>query len=119
MIYGSDAEKFTTGVADCMRFTTSQVGRNFQISEPIWRIWCSCVTHAIGSCIPAERRAASLFDVSVEIAHGYTAIPYRGKPAADGPRYKALGNSMACNVMRWIGHRMEMIERLQQTEAAP
>lgn len=42
---------------------------------------------------------------------GYTDIPWRGKPGApDGPRYKALGNSMACNVMRWIGRRIEMVE---------
>lgn len=44
---------------------------------------------------------------------GYTAITYRGKPAADGPRYKALGNSMAVNVMRWIGRRIEMFERVR------
>jgi DNA (cytosine-5)-methyltransferase 1 len=37
---------------------------------------------------------------------GYTLVPYRGKPAADGPRYKALGNSMAVPVMRWIGRRI-------------
>lgn len=37
---------------------------------------------------------------------GYTLIPYRGKPAADGPRYRALGNSMAVPVMRWIGERI-------------
>ena len=37
----------------------------------------------------------------------YTAVPYRSKPAADGPRYKALGNSMAVPVMRWIGERIE------------
>jgi DNA (cytosine-5)-methyltransferase 1 len=36
----------------------------------------------------------------------YTLIMVRGKPAADGPRYKALGNSMAVNVMRWIGERI-------------
>jgi DNA (cytosine-5)-methyltransferase 1 len=36
----------------------------------------------------------------------YLDIPYRGKPAADGPRYKALGNSMAVPVMRWIGARI-------------
>ena len=36
----------------------------------------------------------------------YTLTPYRGKPAADGPRYKALGNSMAVPVMRWIGRRI-------------
>lgn len=40
---------------------------------------------------------------------GYTQVPYRGKPAADGPRYKALGNSMAVNVMRWIGQRIQMV----------
>jgi site-specific DNA-cytosine methylase len=33
-------------------------------------------------------------------------IEYRGKLAADGPRYKALGNSMAVPVMRWIGERI-------------
>ena len=37
----------------------------------------------------------------------YTAIEYRKKPAADGPRYKALGNSMAVPVMAWIGQRIE------------
>ncbi len=40
---------------------------------------------------------------------GYTQIPWRGKPAADCPdslRYKAIGNSMAVPVMRWIGERM-------------
>jgi DNA (cytosine-5)-methyltransferase 1 len=36
----------------------------------------------------------------------YTLVPYRGHPAKDGPRYKALGNSMAVPVMRWIGERM-------------
>lgn len=38
----------------------------------------------------------------------WTAIARNGKPAADGPRYKALGNSMAVNVMRWIGQRIEI-----------
>jgi DNA (cytosine-5)-methyltransferase 1 len=48
----------------------------------------------------------------------YTLIPYRGKPAADGPRYKALGNSMAVPVMRWIGQRIQMVEELAKLEAA-
>jgi DNA (cytosine-5)-methyltransferase 1 len=46
---------------------------------------------------------------------GYTAIPWRKKPAAecpDGPRYKALGNSMAVPVMRWIGERIALFESL-------
>jgi DNA (cytosine-5)-methyltransferase 1 len=42
----------------------------------------------------------------------YTLIPYRNKPAADGPRYKALGNSMAVPVMHWIGQRIQLVEQL-------
>ena len=37
----------------------------------------------------------------------WTLVPVRGKPAADGPRYKAIGNSMAVPVMRWIGRRID------------
>ena len=40
----------------------------------------------------------------------WTDVPYRGKQAADGPRYKALGNSMAVPVMRWLGERIQMVE---------
>ena len=43
----------------------------------------------------------------------YTLVPHRGKPAADGPRYKALGNSMAVPVMRWIGERIAKVEEMQ------
>lgn len=50
----------------------------------------------------------------------FTLIPFtHGKPAADGPRYKALGNSMAVPVMRWIGERIELVDWLYtEAEAA-
>lgn len=49
----------------------------------------------------------------------YTLVPYRGKPAADGPRYRALGNSMAVPVMRWILERLSIAqETLAQRTAA-
>ena len=37
----------------------------------------------------------------------HTLVAYRNKPAADGPRYKANGNSMAVPVMHWIGRRIQ------------
>lgn len=40
----------------------------------------------------------------------YTDVPHRGKPAADGPRYKSLGNSMPVPVMAWIGQRIDRVE---------
>lgn len=42
----------------------------------------------------------------------YTLIPYRKGLAADGPRYKALGNSMAVPVMRWIGERIAKVDTI-------
>jgi DNA (cytosine-5)-methyltransferase 1 len=44
---------------------------------------------------------------------GWTAIPWKNKSAEDcpdGPRYKAIGNSMAVNCMEWIGERINAIE---------
>lgn len=46
---------------------------------------------------------------------GYTMIPWKGKPpenCPDGPRYRALGNSMAVPVMRWIGEGIDMVHRI-------
>lgn len=49
----------------------------------------------------------------------HTRIPWKGKPASDcpdGPRYRALGNSMAVPVIRWIGRKIE--ERIAAAVAA-
>lgn len=45
----------------------------------------------------------------------YTRVPYRGGLAADGPRYRALGNSMAPPVMAWIGRRIQEVQTLAQS----
>lgn len=39
----------------------------------------------------------------------WTLVPFGKRMAADGPRYKALGNSMAVNCMRWIGQRIHAV----------
>ena len=46
----------------------------------------------------------------------YTQIAWRNKlpeDCPDGPRYKAMGNSMAVPVMRWIGERIQMVEDME------
>jgi DNA (cytosine-5)-methyltransferase 1 len=48
----------------------------------------------------------------------YTLVPYRGKlrqQCPDSPRYRALGNSMAVPVMRWIGKRMAEVTQISAT----
>jgi DNA (cytosine-5)-methyltransferase 1 len=67
-----------------------------------------------GSLIRQSMAVRRLLPVECErlqgLADNYTRIPFRGKPAADGPRYRAIGNSMATPVVRWIGHRIQMVD---------
>jgi DNA-cytosine methyltransferase len=49
---------------------------------------------------------------------GYTDVPHRNKPAADGPRYKALGNSWAVPNVRWIGERIQAVDAIRLEIAA-
>ena len=73
-----------------------------------------------GMCYPAIRLGTSvrrLTPVECErlmgFPDGWTAIPWRGRPASecpDGARFKALGNSMAVNCMRFIGERIALVE---------
>ncbi|MDF7665702.1 DNA cytosine methyltransferase [Bifidobacterium sp. ESL0745] len=49
---------------------------------------------------------------------GWTYVPYNGKPHPDdGPRYRALGNSMAVPVMAWIGRNILRVEKEMVTDA--
>lgn len=65
------------------------------------------------NCVINYPKVRKLTPIECERLQGfpdnYTQIPWRGKPAADCPdslRYKAIGNSMAVPVMRWIGERV-------------
>lgn len=50
-----------------------------------------------------------------DYADDYTLVKYRGKPAADGPRYKALGNSMCVAEIGWVLKRIEQFELSSKT----
>lgn len=45
---------------------------------------------------------------------GHTAIEYGGKPAADSPRYRAVGNGMAVPVLEWLARRIEAVDRIPE-----
>jgi DNA (cytosine-5)-methyltransferase 1 len=40
-------------------------------------------------------------------------VLYKGKPLADGPKYRLCGNSFAIPVVRWIGERIQMVEDMK------
>lgn len=48
----------------------------------------------------------------------FTLVPYRGRMMADGPRNKMCGNSIAVPMLRWIGDRIEAVERLTARQSA-
>ena len=82
--------------------------------------WSNSADHAAaGYMVPAASAVRRLTPVECERLQGFpdnfTAIPWRKKGAEDcpdGPRYKALGNSMAVPVMRWIGERINIVDDL-------
>lgn len=116
--FASDAARLTAEVTRCIRSTTLQRGPTSPRGDWTLATSASCVVAAIGSCIHERIQAASSFNVVIETHSGYTAVPYRGKPAADGPRYKALGNSMAVPVMAWLGQRIAMVDAIAAERAA-
>ena len=79
----------------------------------------TCLTNNTGynaQCVATAMAVRRLTPRECERLQGfpddYTLVEYRKKPAADGPRYRALGNSMAVPVMRWIGERIAMVDQL-------
>jgi DNA (cytosine-5)-methyltransferase 1 len=64
--------------------------------------------------VATEKLVRRLTPIEVERLQGfpddYTNIPWRGKTAPDNRRYKAMGNSMAVPVMRWLGQRISDLE---------
>jgi DNA (cytosine-5)-methyltransferase 1 len=108
----NDAVKFTSVRNQCLKFTTSGVGQNSLNLESNRQILSCCVATAINGFIPEEMCSANIYGLDIETTKGYTLIAYNGRLAADGPRYRALGNSMAVPCMRWIGERIELINNL-------
>lgn len=47
----------------------------------------------------------------------YTLVPYKGKPAKDSPRYRAIGNAMPVPVMRWIGTRIHAVNQILNSQS--
>ena len=86
------------------------------------RSTASDICHTGGVINPADRMAVRrLTPRECERLQGFpddhTLIPWRNKPAdqcPDGPRYKALGNSMAVPCMAWIGKRIARVENERQ-----
>ena len=73
--------------------------------------------HAVSDGLQVRRLTPTECERLQGFPSNHTLIPWRGKPAAecpDSPRYKAVGNSMAVPVMRWIGERIEQVNQIKE-----
>jgi DNA (cytosine-5)-methyltransferase 1 len=77
-----------------------------------------CQTPAIDTGIAVRRLTPTECERLQGFADGYTDIRHGGKATPDGPRYKALGNSMAIPPMRWLGQRIALVDSIQALQAA-
>lgn len=110
--------------APCVAFSTKESGRDASVEvAPTLRaesgdphmggrtaVAFSCKDHGAdaGGQVAIRRLTPTECERLMGLPDDYTLIPRgkKGKPAADGPRYRAIGNSMAVPVMRWIGERL-------------
>ena len=67
---------------------------------------------AVAQAMAVRRLTAKECERLQGFPDNYTDIQPKGKPTPDGPRYKALGNSMAVPVMAWIGERIKQYEEM-------
>ena len=110
------------GQTPAVAFTCSDQANSFAWERDVWQTLDAQIPNDSSNIQKGVRQGWAvrrLMPVECErlqgFPDGFTDIPYRGRRAADGPRYKALGNSMAVNVMRWIGERIHIFE----TEVRP
>jgi DNA (cytosine-5)-methyltransferase 1 len=97
---GTEVETRTDGATPTLRAMASADGRNNAGGQ-----LAVATSWAVRRLTPRECERLQGFP------DDFTLVPgLRGKPMADGPRYKMLGNSMAVNVMAWIGERIAACE---------
>jgi DNA (cytosine-5)-methyltransferase 1 len=118
--YGDQAGSLDTqGHRIAVAFSAKDHGADAGDIAPTLRAGGHARSHANGGVMPAVAQHMAVRRLTpreCERLQGfpddYTLVPYRGKPAADGPRYKAIGNSMAVPCMSWIGRRIQMVDDL-------
>jgi len=92
---------------------SGQNGRNWNIEKSF--TLNSTDKHSVANSMQVRRLTPTECERLQGFEDGHTKIPYRNKSAdecPDGPRYKALGNSMAVPVMKWIGERIMRTEKI-------
>lgn len=100
------------GVAVCFnRNSTPEVGE--ELAFPLRSDQGSGGIQSVNLGSAVRRLTPKEWERLMGFQDDYTLIPYpRLKLAADGPRYKAIGNSISVPTLRWIGRRIQSVDRI-------
>lgn len=101
-----------TAHAPCIAFPERMSGTQCASSEDVSPSLGALNTMAVATQWAVRRLTPLECERLQGFPDGHTATLHKGKPAADGPRYKALGNSWAVNCARWIGERIEAVDAI-------
>jgi DNA (cytosine-5)-methyltransferase 1 len=105
---GSKGGAATVALQDVRAMSKAQNGRGWNADGTAYTV-DTHATQGVATAMQVRRLTPTECERLQGFPDGYTAIPWRGKTASecpDGPRYKALGNSWAVPVVRWIGRRI-------------
>jgi len=106
-----DTDGHSVGVLafDSTQVTSPTNRSNPQPGDPCHSLAAGARAPSIATSMVVRRLTPRECERLQGFSDDYTAIPWRGRPSndcPDGPRYKALGNSWAVPVVRWIGQRI-------------
>jgi len=111
----AEAKKETSGaIGKSINYFRRGGNYKYHVDEKSSTLRCTAANDCFDLILDNGRKIRRLTPVECERLQGFpdnwTRISWRGKSAdqcPDTPRYKAIGNSMAVPVMRWIGNRIE------------
>lgn len=113
----AEAKKETSGaIGKSINYFRRGGNYKYHVDEKSSTLRCTAANDCFDLILDNGRKIRRLTPVECERLQGFpdnwTRISWRGKSAdqcPDTPRYKAIGNSMAVPVMRWIGERIKRI----------
>jgi DNA (cytosine-5)-methyltransferase 1 len=111
---GTDSSTKEGHLIPVLAFDTTQLTHaanysNPQAGDPCHPLAAGAHVPSIASGVQVRRLTPRECERLQGFPDDWTAIPVRGRIAADGPRYRALGNTMAVPVVAWIGRQLAAV----------
>jgi hypothetical protein len=109
---GHDESHANAGAPPAIAFPARMSATQRATSEEVCPAIGSVNPTAVGTVMAVRRLTPRECERLQGFPDDFTLVAFNGKPACDGPRYKAIGNSMAVPNIEWIGRRMELVDEL-------